>query len=118
MTKKTITINGKQYPVIFTLKTLSNFEEATNQGFFESKFNKTSDRMALIMSAVFAADKDSDLTVDDLKGKEDWDSYIQINNAYAVVMELASEFFPIPEVEKGKDPDPKEDGQDEGKPKN
>ena len=113
MTQKEITINGKTYPVIFTLKTLSNFEEITNMGFFDAKFNKTSERMAIIMAAVLAADKDTELTVDELQGKEDWDAYVQINKAYTEVMALASEFFPIPEVEKGKDQKPTDDGEED-----
>ena len=118
MTQKTITINGKQYPVVFNLKTLSNFEEITNQGFFESKLNKTTERMAMVMAAVLAADKDADLKIDELQGKEDWEAYLQINKAYAEVMTLASEFFPIPEVEKGKEPEPTENEEEDEKPKN
>ena len=118
MKTKEITINGKQYPVVFTLKTLSNFEEITNQGFFESKLTKTTERMAIIMSAVLAADKDTTLTIEDIQGQQDWEAYLQITKAYNEVMALASEFFPIPEVEKYKDPEPKEDEQETEQPKN
>ena len=118
MKQKVITINGKEYPVVFTLKTLSNFEEITNKGFFETKLNKTTERMAMIMAAVLAADKDTALTIEELQGKEDWDAYLQINQAYNEVMTLASEFFPIPEVEKGKDPEPKDEDLEGEKPKN
>lgn len=118
MTQKKITINGKEYRVVFNLKTLSNFEEITNQGFFESKLSKTTERMAIIMSAVLAADKNTDLTIEDIQGQQDWDAYLQITKAYNEVMALASEFFPIPEVEKGKDPEPKEEDQEGEQPKN
>ena len=118
MTQKKITINGKEYPVVFNLKTLSNFEEITNQGFFESKLSKTTERMAIIMSAVLAADKNTDLTIEDMQGQQDWDAYLQITKAYNEVMALAAEFFPIPEVEKGKDPEPKEEDQEGEQPKN
>lgn len=110
-----VTINGKNYPAIFTLKTLSNFEEITNQGFFDSKFNKITERIAIVMSAVLAADKNTDLKIEDLIGDESWDAYLQINKAYSEVMALSAEFFPIPEVEKDKETKPTEETEGEKK---
>lgn len=98
--KKEITIAGVQYPVTFDFQTLLNFEQITNSSFFETTFNKTVDRMALIMAAVLTADEDTKLTVELLKGKGDWDAVKDIIAAYGVVMDLASAFFHVPEVVK------------------
>ena len=98
--KQEITIAGVQYPVTFEFQTLLNFEQITNSSFFETTFNKTVDRMALIMAAVLTADEDTKLTVDLLKGKGDWDAVKDIIAAYGVVMDLASAFFHVPEVVK------------------
>lgn len=113
-----ITINGTNYPVIFTLLTLSNFEEITNKGFFETNLNTTNNRMAIIVAAVLAADKDTKLTIEELRGKDSWEDYVQISKAYAVIMKLANDFFPIPEVEKGKDQKPEEQEEEGDKSKN
>ena len=114
MKQNYISINGTDYPVIFTLLTMSNFEEITKQGFFEANLNTVNNRMAIIISAALAADKDTKLTIEELRGKETFDDYLQITKAYNVIMVLAQDFFPIPEVEKGKDPETKEDEQEEG----
>ena len=98
--KQEMTIAGVQYPVTFEFQTLLNFEQITNSSFFETTFNKTVDRMALIMAAVLTADEDTKLTVDLLKGKGDWDAVKDIIAAYGVVMDLASAFFHVPEVVK------------------
>ena len=98
--KQEITIAGVQYPVTFDFQTLLNFEQITNSSFFETTFNKTVDRMALIMAAVLTADEDTKLTVELLKGKGDWDAVKDIIAAYGVVMDLASAFFHVPEVVK------------------
>ena len=48
MKQKEITINGKQYPVIFTLATLSNFEEITGKPFFKADLDIIKNRIAII----------------------------------------------------------------------
>ena len=118
MTQKQVTINGRNYPVIFTLKTLIGFEQITNQSFLKAKLDTTTDRMALVMAAILAANPDPDLQIEDMQGQGDWAAYVQINKAFAEVMALAAEFFPIPEVEKGKDPEPTPEAEQEGSPKN
>ena len=95
-----ITIAGKQYPVQFDFQTLLNFEQITKKAFFETNFAMIVDRMAIIMAAVLTADEDSKLTVEMLKGKGDYDAVKEIIAAYTVVMELAGEYFKVPEVVK------------------
>lgn len=118
--KKEITIAGVQYPVTFDFQTLLNFEQITNSSFFETTFNKTVDRMALIMAAVLTADEDTKLTVELLKGKGDWDAVKDIIAAYGVVMDLASAFFHVPEVVKQAEEQEAEGQKDEAgeQPKN
>ena len=118
MKQNFITINGTDYPVIFNLLTLSNFEEITKQGFFEANLNTTNNRMAMIIAAALAADKDTNLTIEELRGRDSWEDYVQISKAYAVVMKLSDDFFPIPEVEKGKDQEPEEQEEEGNKSKN
>jgi len=100
MKQTEITINGKQYPIVFNLLTMSNFEEIVNKGFFEVNLNITNNRMALVMAAVLAADKETTLTVEELRGNDDWEAYMQITKAYTTLMQLADTFFPIPDVAK------------------
>lgn len=117
MTQKEITINGKTYPVIFTLATLSNFEEIAKIAFFNADLGMVKNRIALICAAAIAADENTKLTVEDLRGNETWEDYVQIATAYNVVMELAGKFFPVPDIEKNNDEEhPAEEGDE--KPKN
>jgi hypothetical protein len=113
MKQNFIKINGVEYPVVFNLLTMSNFEEITNKGFFEANLNKINERMAIVMAAALAADKDTSLTIDIMRGKETFDDYKQIIDAYNVVMVLANDFFKIPKVEEGKDPKPEEQEQEQ-----
>lgn len=118
MKQNFIKINGVEYPVVFNLLTMSNFEDITNKGFFESNLNKINERIAIVMAAVLAADKDTSLTIYIMRGNESLDDYKQIVEAYSVVMLLANDFFNIPEVEKEKEEKTdKGDGEDD-KPKN
>jgi hypothetical protein len=112
MIQKEITINGKKYPVIFTLATLSNFEEITGKPFFGADFDMLKNRIAIICAAAIAADENTTLTVEELRGKETWDDYVQIANAYVVVMELATQFFPNPNKDEEK---PEAEGEDKQK---
>ena len=113
MKQNIVTFNGVNYPVVFDLLALSNFEEITDKGFFEANMNKINNRMAIVMAAVLSADKDTKLTIEEMRGKESFDDYKQIVEAYNVVMTLANDFFKIPEVEKSKDPKPEEQEQEQ-----
>lgn len=115
MKQTVININGVDYPVVFDLLALSNFEEITDKGFFEANLNKINNRMAIVMAAVLSADKDTKLTIEEIRGKESFDDYKQIVEAYNVVMTLANDFFKIPKVEEGKDPKPEEHEQEQEK---
>ena len=107
-----IDINGVVYPVVFTMQTMTNFEEIINKGFFEANWKKTSERMALIMAAALAADENTKLNVETLRGKDSFDDYKQIVTAFNVVMTMANKFFKIPAVEQDKNPKSEDDEQD------
>lgn len=100
MKQKEITINGKNYPVVFTLATLSNFEEITGKPFFKADLDLIKNRIAIICAAAIAADENTKLTVEELRGNEDLEAYKQIGTAYNTIVEMAAEFFHIPPTEK------------------
>ena len=99
MNQKTITIQGKQYPVIFTMQTLLNFEEIANISFFDAKFKKTTERMAVVIAACLAADENANITIDTLLGGNDYDALKEVIAAFNTVMELSAVFFNISEIE-------------------
>lgn len=115
MQQKEITIGGKQYPIVFTLKTMMNYEEITGQSFFSTSFDNFKERIALIISAIFAADEKTDITVEQLANAESWEAAQDIVKAYVAVMELSAIFFKLPAVELKDEPTPAED---EEQPKN
>ena len=117
MKKNYITINDVSYPVVFTLLTMSNFEEITNKGFFEANLLTANNRIAIVIAAALAADKDTKLTVEELRGNETFDDYKQIVEAFNTVMELANSFFRVPGVEP-KPEQPAEEKKDEEGVKN
>ena len=100
MKTKEITIGGKNYPVIFTLATLSNFEEITGKPFFKADLDIIKNRIAIICAAAIAADENTKLTVEELRGNDDLEAYKQICTVYNTIIEMAAEFFHIPPTEK------------------
>lgn len=120
MKQKEITIQGKQYPVVFTLDTLLRFEEIINGSFFEANLGKTTNRIALVLAAVFTANENADLTFEGIKQPQTFDALNEIISAFNVVSNLMTEFFHIPQAEEELEPKPAEGEGDEGeeKPKN
>lgn len=116
MKQAEITIGGKQYPVIFTLATINNFEEITSQSFFEANMNTVNCRIALIMAAALAADENTKLTFKDIKGNEDLEAYRQISAAFIVIGELSKEFFKMTDADKQADKEEQGDKEEEGNP--
>lgn len=98
-TAKTITIGGTKYPVTFNAKALMNFEEITDKCYFKCPFDKTTDRIALIMAAAKAFNPDTTLDIGDMLNVTELDDLQEIINAYNFIMtELVPEFFKIPKV--------------------
>lgn len=116
MQQKEITINGKQYPVAFNMKAIINYEEfSQGESFFGETFTQIKSRIALILSAVLAADEDTDLTVEDLLKGNTWEEVQAVITAYNTIMEMIGEFFHIPEVEKTDDEQADEEERNQSK---
>ena len=117
MTQKEITLQGKTYPIDFTMQAIMTFEEVANKSFFDCNFNKTTDRIALIYAAVMNADKKADITIEKITGDMDLKAVREIIAAFGIVMNLANDFFELPKVtqEEEKVDEPKEG---EEKPEN
>jgi hypothetical protein len=118
MKQKEITVNGKNYPVIFTLATLSNFEEITGKPFFKADLDMIKNRIAIICAAAIAADENTELTVEELRGNEDLEAYKQIGTVYNTIVEMAAEFFKIPLTDKKEAEQPAKEDEGGEKPKN
>lgn len=117
MKQKEVTISGKTYPVVFNMKTITGFEEIVNHSFFDDDFTKMASRMAIVLAAIFSADKDADIEAKDMLNAENWEIVKDIIEAYTVVMNIAHEFFKVPESEKQEDK-PEEETEKAEDPKN
>lgn len=95
MNKKEITLNGKPVAVSFTLTTLLTYEELTDSNFFGEQFEKLKARIALIYAAIYTADRDTTITVDDILNTDNWQ---EIAEAFTTVMQMAGDFFKLPKV--------------------
>ena len=116
MTQKEITLQGRTYPIDFTMQAIMTFEEIADKSFFDTNFNKTTDRMAMIYAAVMNADKKADITIEKIAASMDLKAIKDIIAAFGIVMNLANEFFELPKVTQEED---KADEPKEGeKPKN
>ena len=118
MTEKTIKIAGKEYPVIFNMQTILNFEEGAKKSFFGEKFDRTWERLVLISAAIYAKTKKPTLNIEDLIENADSKIFGDINAAFATIMELAGEFFEIPAVEPQEEHQEEAQEADEGNTKN
>ena len=103
MTQKEIKLQGKTYPIDFTMQAIMTFEEIADKSFFDCNFSKTTDRMALIYAAVMNADKKADITIEKIAGSMDLKAIKDIIAAFGIVMNLANEFFELPKVTQEED---------------
>lgn len=95
MQEKEITLNGKPVTVSFKLTTLLTYEEITDRNFFGEQFEKLKERIALIYAAIYTADSETTITVDDILSADNWQ---EIADAFTTVMQMAGEFFKLPKV--------------------
>ena len=112
MTQKEITINGKTYPVVFTVKTLIGFEDVYGSSFFGKDFRNLGQKTVLVYAAIVAADEKTDLKLDDLMNTEKAQTLDEIVDAFQVVDSLAGEFFKKPAVEPDPEPAEEKEGDD------
>lgn len=95
MQKKEITLNGKPVAVSFTMATMLTYEEITDSNFFGEQFEKLKARIAIIYAAIYTADRNTTITVDDILDSDNWK---EIADAFTVVMQMAGDFFKLPKV--------------------
>ena len=114
--KNTVTIAKKQYKIAFDMQTIMNFEEITGESFFNANLEHPSlkNRIAIVLAAVLSADKDTDLTVEMLTGKGDWQAVKDIMVAFTAVIMLSTKFFGIPDIEKQNEPEPQPAAETDG----
>jgi hypothetical protein len=91
--ERTVTIDGKEYPVRFNMSTLIAFEQTSDKSFFGENFDKLYSRVILVFAAMFAADEK--ITTDVLLKSNDWQG---ITKAFNTIMEMAAEFFKVPKI--------------------
>ena len=102
MTQKIITLQGKQYPVVFGMKTMVGYEEIVGKGWFTTDWSdvKFRERMAVVVAAILAANEKSKISADDLLSIDNVDDMKELIKAFNDIMELSTEFFKLPAVEK------------------
>lgn len=105
--ERKIAIDGKEYPVKFNMSTLIAFEQTSNNSFFNENFDKLYSRVILVFAAMFAADEN--ITTEVLLNSNDWQG---ITQAFNTIMEMAAEFFKVPQIVK--DAEAKENATSEG----
>ena len=116
MTEKTIKISGKEYPVIFNMQTILNFEEGAKKSFFGEPFNRIWERLVLVSAAIYAKTKKPAFNIEELVENATSSTINEITAAFTTVMELAAEFFEIPAIEPKEEH--KEETSEEGDTKN
>ena len=95
MTNKTITIDQIEYPVDFDLSTICAFEQTANKSFFDENFERLYYRAIFIWAAIFTVD--DSIKIDIVLKSKDWKG---INQAFADITNMASDFFKVPDVVK------------------
>ena len=78
------------------------YEEIVGKGWFSTEWAdvKLRERMALVVAAILAANEKSKISADDLLAIDSMDGMKELLEASNTVMELSTEFFKLPEVEK------------------
>ena len=109
---KEITLRGKKYSVAFTMAPVLSYEEIADRSFFNEQFQRIRERMMLIFAAIYAANPKADITMDDIMGTDDWGEF---NEAFNVVMKMATDFFKVPKVTEELEPEPTDEKDEKAK---
>ena len=111
---KEIKLKGKTYSVVFDLQTMLNYEKIVGHSFFGATFEMMHDRIALLIAAIISANADAEIDSESIIKNADGKTIQELIAGYAIVMDLASQFFKIPEVEKKNEPKDEPKGEEEG----
>ena len=114
MKQEKVTINGKEYPVVFNLQTILNYEELSDRSFFDDPLKRLQSQISLVFSAIIAADENTSVKAEDFLKADSGKAVTDIINAFTVVMAMAGDFFKIPSVVEN-DHKKDNDGGDGGK---
>ena len=80
--ERTVTIDGKEYPVRFNMSTLIAFEQTSDKSFFGENFDKLYSRVILVFAAMFAAD--DKITTEVLLNSNDWQGITRAFNTTGI----------------------------------
>ena len=112
MKQEKVTINGKEYPVVFNLQTILNYEELSDRSFFDDPLKRLQSQISLVFSAIIAADENTSVKAEDFLKADSGKAVTDIINAFTVVMAMAGDFFKTPAVA-AKDTE-QEEGKEDG----
>ena len=78
------------------------YEEIVGKGWFTTEWAdvKFRERMAVVVAAILAANEKSKISADDLLSIDNVDDMKELIKAFNEIMELSTEFFKLPAVEK------------------
>ena len=93
-----ITINGKQYPVIFNMDAMMKFERVLDKSFFACNLNTLQSKIALIVGSILAANENANIKQEDLIGDKTFEEVKEIAEAGNVVIRLVAEYMKIPNI--------------------
>lgn len=112
MKQEKVIINGKEYPVVFNLQTILNYEELSGRSFFDDPLKRLQSQISLVFSAIIAADENTSVKAEDFLKADSGKAVTDIINAFTVVMTMAGDFFKTPAVA-AKDTE-QEEGKEDG----
>jgi hypothetical protein len=97
------------------MKTITGFEEIVKHSFFADDFSMMASRMAIVVAAIVAADINADVSADDMLNADKFEAVKEVLEAYTTVMEMAGEFFEVPETTKKQNENEKAEKTDKEK---
>ena len=106
--KYTIHLLGEDIDICFNMATIIGYEEITGQSFYGESFETAKTRYALLAAVLAQSDAKEDIGDRLLKDVD----FKEFTDAFAVIMEAASEFFNIPQVmQEEEHPQTEEEGE-------
>ena len=102
----------QEYPVVFNLQTILNYEELSGRSFFDDPLKRLQSQISLVFSAIIAADENTSVKAEDFLKADSGKAVTDIINAFTVVMTMAGDFFKTPAVA-AKDTE-QEEGKEDG----
>ena len=106
--KYTIHLLGEDIDICFNMATIIGYEEIIGQSFYGESFETAKTRYALLAAVLAQSDVKEDIGDRLLKDVD----FKEFTDAFAVIMDAASEFFNIPQVmQEEEQPQTEEEGE-------